>query len=208
MKLKSLMLAAVAAGSVASAASAADFVDGNFELNTNENPSPWATGSLWTDYYTGGFPSEGVAYAANASGDAIDTGDYGQALAQTISGFNVGDIVTLSGLRAAIAGGPGALGANNFIITANDTIIFQKLNDTVRGWQSFTADSYTATGSSITFRFFSQNEFSTSYGVDAVGLSVTPGGAGPVPEPASWALMIAGFGLAGAAVRRRRALTA
>jgi hypothetical protein len=29
-----------------------------------------------------------------------------------------------------------------------------------------------------------------------------------VPEPASWALMITGFGLAGGAIRRRRALTA
>ena len=28
--------------------------------------------------------------------------------------------------------------------------------------------------------------------------------AGGVPEPASWALMIAGFGLAGAQLRRRR----
>ena len=29
-------------------------------------------------------------------------------------------------------------------------------------------------------------------------------GAGPVPEPATWAMMIAGFGLAGAATRRAR----
>jgi hypothetical protein len=29
-----------------------------------------------------------------------------------------------------------------------------------------------------------------------------------VPEPASWALMISGFGLAGAVLRRRRALVA
>jgi hypothetical protein len=35
----------------------------------------------------------------------------------------------------------------------------------------------------------------------------TPGVAG-APEPASWAMMIAGFGLAGAMLRRRRALTA
>jgi len=35
-------------------------------------------------------------------------------------------------------------------------------------------------------------------------VSVTVGK--PVPEPASWALMIGGFGLAGAALRRRRAL--
>ena len=34
------------------------------------------------------------------------------------------------------------------------------------------------------------------------------GGGGAVPEPASWALMISGFGLAGATLRRRRALAA
>jgi len=38
---------------------------------------------------------------------------------------------------------------------------------------------------------------------------VTPeGGAGGVPEPAAWALMISGFGMAGATLRRRRAVTA
>jgi hypothetical protein len=31
---------------------------------------------------------------------------------------------------------------------------------------------------------------------------------GAVPEPAAWALMLAGFGLAGAGLRRRRALHA
>lgn len=37
--------------------------------------------------------------------------------------------------------------------------------------------------------------------------TATDGGGG-VPEPASWALMIAGFGMAGAALRRRRAVIA
>jgi PEP-CTERM motif len=36
--------------------------------------------------------------------------------------------------------------------------------------------------------------------------SALPGTGGGVPEPASWALMISGFGLAGAAMRRRRSL--
>jgi len=38
--------------------------------------------------------------------------------------------------------------------------------------------------------------------------SAVVNGVGGVPEPASWALMIAGFGLAGASLRRRRALAA
>ncbi len=41
---------------------------------------------------------------------------------------------------------------------------------------------------------------------DAEGTYTPPGVPGAVPEPASWALMIAGFGLAGASLRRRRLL--
>jgi hypothetical protein len=38
---------------------------------------------------------------------------------------------------------------------------------------------------------------------DAIGFRFTLGDAPSVPEPASWAMMIAGFGIAGAAMRRR-----
>ena len=42
---------------------------------------------------------------------------------------------------------------------------------------------------------------------DTFTFTLTPGNAnGGVPEPASWALMIGGFGLAGAALRRRRSV--
>lgn len=46
-----------------------------------------------------------------------------------------------------------------------------------------------------------------SYANDSTGLDFTLTTAG-VPEPASWALMIGGFGAAGAMLRRRRALAA
>lgn len=46
-----------------------------------------------------------------------------------------------------------------------------------------------------------------SYYNDSTGLSARFSTAG-VPEPATWALMIGGFGLAGAALRRRRAAVA
>ncbi len=49
--------------------------------------------------------------------------------------------------------------------------------------------------------FFNTNN-NTIYRVGALT------GFGAVPEPASWAMLIAGFGLAGAAMRRRRALLA
>ena len=42
-------------------------------------------------------------------------------------------------------------------------------------------------------------QFSTFY------YSLVSGSVAAVPEPATWAMMIAGFGLAGAAMRRRRA---
>ncbi len=43
---------------------------------------------------------------------------------------------------------------------------------------------------------------------DGVGATVVVSPTSAVPEPASWALMIGGFGLAGVALRRRRAVAA
>ena len=60
-------------------------------------------------------------------------------------------------------------------------------------------------GSDADPRFLTRISFSSSeaFAIDdlAIGLAdVMPG----VPEPASWAMFIAGFGLTGAAMRRRR----
>jgi hypothetical protein len=67
---------------------------------------------------------------------------------------------------------------------------------------------FATTAKSITLTFSStldQDASDESWGVD--NLQITANGAVPgVPEPASWAMMIAGFGLAGAAARRRNLL--
>lgn len=57
---------------------------------------------------------------------------------------------------------------------------------------------------------FSQVSFTDSHNEYWHGIQIGIAGVAPpgVPEPASWALMIGGFGLAGAALRRRRATVA
>lgn len=42
------------------------------------------------------------------------------------------------------------------------------------------------------------------FAFDVIGVDLATGPGGAVPEPASWAMMIGGFGLAGGALRRRR----
>lgn len=55
-------------------------------------------------------------------------------------------------------------------------------------------------------RFFSDN---LTVGFDDLEFgALTPISSGAIPEPASWALMIAGFGVAGAALRNRRRVVA
>lgn len=65
------------------------------------------------------------------------------------------------------------------------------LSDTANlKWVRYTLDSATA--------------YTGSFAINQVSLTDTI--AGGVPEPASWALMISGFGLSGAALRRRRSV--
>ena len=66
--------------------------------------------------------------------------------------------------------------------------------------------SFTGTGAPTTLTLAAVT--SGNGGVFFDKLSVQTDGAGAVPEPATWALMIGGFGIMGAALRRRRALAA
>lgn len=52
---------------------------------------------------------------------------------------------------------------------------------------------------------FEKIVFTSNKGIEDIRqVAIAPGVAGAVPEPGAWALMIVGFGLAGAALRRQR----
>ncbi len=75
------------------------------------------------------------------------------------------------------------------------------------GWYQYThfTSSITASSNSTLLSFNSATE--AYYELDDVAvIDITP--TGGVPEPASWALMIVGFGAAGAMIRRRKAVLA
>jgi hypothetical protein len=63
------------------------------------------------------------------------------------------------------------------------------------------------TGSSILITFDTAGVGQFNFGADG-GQAIFAYNGGVVPEPASWAMMIAGFGLVGAAMRRRALATA
>jgi len=74
-------------------------------------------------------------------------------------------------------------------------------------WDDSPLSFTTANGGAFTVTF--NNIAGFTPGGDAKGsVTIHVDSAGAVPEPATWAMMIAGFGLAGAALRRRRALAA
>ena len=119
---------------------------------------------------------------------------------------------SLAGLDAASASISGRVAAddwlNDVLLNGASTGISAGVNDYSTGaytaWTPFTISSGFQSGTN-TLDFIVNNYFDTS----ATGLRVEMAGSantasGAVPEPASWAMMILGLGVAGAALRRQR----
>lgn len=88
---------------------------------------------------------------------------------------------------------------NGFSVTWNGATVFSEVDVLVAGYQQFTL---TVTGTGLDdLVFTAYNDPAFTYLDD---VSLTTG----VPEPTVWALMIGGFGLAGATLRRRRVTVA
>lgn len=203
----------------APAASAAELLtNGSFEDIGGATPEGW--GGL--TYYAGGVPQIPGWTVESGSVDLTTTGSFwGPAYDGTysldINGWNPGRITqsfnTVLGqiYNVTFAYSRNIAGAEN-PATATVTAGGQALDVVAPLDGPFTSGgrmawltggfSFVGDGSTATLALAATN--GTNGGVFFDAISVQTG----IPEPAAWAMMIGGFGLAGAMLRRRRAISA
>ncbi len=230
MSVKTIVLSTaigLAALAAAGSASAANLVtNGSFDADTvgtkigfQGNVTGWTGGGGLTFLAPPGSADDGNQYLAvygpfpatspDGGNFILADGDpsYAGAFSQTISGLTIGKGYTVNFYQAAgqQLGFTGPTTERWSVSFGNDTQLSTKYSLAEAGigaWQAQTMH-FTATQASQVLTFL------------AVG---TPNGAPPismldgvslaVPEPATWAMLIGGFGLVGAASRRRRAIAA
>ena len=182
--------AVAAAALLATSASAANLVvNGGFETG---DFSGWTANPVSYPMYIVTSPVEEGTYAAQITGYASGPDTLEQDIADV-----AGQSYLLSFWRWQDPGTP-----NGLDVTWNGSSVHSEVdNSDGAGWQNFTV-SVTGHGTDALV-FTSYNDPAFTY-VD--NISVT--GAGAVPEPATWALMLLGFGGLGAALRRRAAIAA
>jgi hypothetical protein len=228
MSRKPILAAAAAAlavaGLAAGAANASAFQNGGFELGTftpdGNGAQNVVTGTMpgWSFAGVGdvsrdlngafGVPGDEGAYFLDLTGYCdlrCGLGGWG-GVAQTFDTVaNATYTVTFDlGTNSSYAGDGSGLVATAGVYTGsflnNDAVGH---TPTVWDAESF---QFTATGTSTTLTFIG-NRGQAFVGLDKVGVTFDHAGTrgpGGVPEPASWALMIVGFGGVGAALRGRR----
>ncbi|HPU15931.1 MAG TPA: PEPxxWA-CTERM sorting domain-containing protein [Polymorphobacter sp.] len=210
--LKALVLGAVAAGaSIAVSASAVTVANASFEapvLGSGFAYNPVVAGNVFNA--SSGIQGNGSAWGFVAAPDGVQTAflqsystSFGS-VAMDVTGLQNGASYTLT---FSIADRPG-YGDNPLTVRFN-AINLGTYAATSTLWATHTTGTFVATGTTATLLFEASGNtgYDAGIGLDAVSIAGVPGA---VPEPASWALMIGGFGLVGSALRRRRsvALTA
>jgi hypothetical protein len=171
---------------------------------------PVAGGAVQTDPATGSSVTGNLATANWIEGVGFNDGPGGVGPELAINGaenFTLNFAAPVTRIGLAIATGLGNLpsefdhlGAVFNLTASNGDLGVLTLVDTGSGYQAWVTISSATPFSSLTF-FEPSGNIEDQYFGDVVS------GAG-VPEPAAWALMIVGFGLAGVALRRRRRIAA
>jgi hypothetical protein len=209
--LASLLAAAVTLG--ASAASAAvyseDFNAAGFVGSSLGLTGAGATSDHWanTDYFTinnyDGWTFAGGAYLAQNSGTtdgALLLNENG-GVATTLIGLTAGQTYTLSLLLWG-DNEPGQAYVFNASVDGAQLLSASGIDGAPGSNPGTTyAFNFTPTGNSATLVLSQASQSQASPIIDNISITEAAGG---VPEPASWALMFAGFGLAGVALRHRQ----
>jgi choice-of-anchor C domain-containing protein len=207
--LRNTLIVGVAAWGIATTAGAAAFTNGSFELSTAAtNPGSgfttllngstaitgWTVGGDSIDYIGGYWqPEDGsrsVDLSGNANGSISQTFDTVLGQRYAVSFFLAGNPDGGPAAKVAITsatGGP--VQSDTFTVSGSDSRASM-------GWQAYTYN-FTAASTSTTLSFASAT--GTAYGPALDNVSVLG-----VPEPATWAMMLMGFGGLGAVLRHRR----
>lgn len=166
-------------------------------VNANANAAIVTNGSFETGDFTG-WTTNPVSFPIYIVTSPVANGTYAAQIAGYDSGLNtlsqtitttVGQNYLLSFSYYQVMELPNFLG-----VTWNGASVYSATNDLVSGYQGVVA-TVTGTGSD-SLMFTAYNNPAYTY-LDNVTLSA-------VPEPATWAMMLVGFGGLGAAMRSRR----
>lgn len=210
--------AVLVAACIAAPAAATTLADGGFEAKgtalpvtsycyDNQNAgngmcaaSPWVNIASNSGVIRSGSGAWGGVGAAEGSyyGFIQVTGSLGQTF--TATGNGTATTTWLDHNR------PGYGGLQSYDVWIDHGVTSQLIGNytsAVGGWMARASSSFALiSGQNYRLRFTGLTTSDSTAFIDNVALNVTPSAA--VPEPASWAMMIAGFGLVGAAARRRR----
>ncbi|MBA4010251.1 MAG: hypothetical protein C0481_00155 [Phenylobacterium sp.] len=155
-----------------------------------------------------GWTTNAVSYPQTIVSHTVQEGTY----SAQMEGYSFGPntlsqvLATASGQSYALSFWYNAQGnsANGFNVTWNGVSIFSVTDQVTTGFQQISAVVMGSGSDALVFTAYN-DRYNTF--VDNVSVS-TP--LSPVPEPATWAMMIVGFGAAGAMIRtsRRRSVVA
>ncbi len=204
--MRTMIFAAAALALPAMPAYAASFINGGFEsgldnvgqfttLNSGDSTSitGWTVGGSGVDYIgTYWTPNEGarsIDLSALGAGSLAQTFDTVAGKSYRVSFYLAGNPAGAPLIKTARVSASGNAASDYSF----DETGFSLSN---MGWALKSYDFVAGAGTSTTLTFASLND--TPYGPALDNVSISA-----VPEPASWALMIAGFGFAGASLRRR-----
>lgn len=220
MKIHRLLVGSALAAFALPASAAQLIVNGGFEAPlapppccTTTPPTPipgWTVTTGDVNVVTGTFASTNgnLAYEANQYLDLVGQSGSGS-MFQTFNTI-AGKTYTLSFAYSHNVFSVGAASAGFSVDGLMGTVSHNTGNSNGLDWQVYT-NTFVASGNSATLTF-TNTAGNQVGGVFLDAVSVT----GAIPEPATWAMLILGFGLVGGAMRRRtriafagtRALTA